>query len=80
MYLVSVSGAKGADVPHAWKRGYVNQGGAGAEVVGLLRLWWGAELWIIVGQQGEYVGWWSWGGVDHRQPRLTAATDHDQHQ
>ena len=53
MYQISVSGARGADVPHAWKRGYINQGGAAAEVTGLVHLWWGCELWIVVGQQGE---------------------------
>ena len=53
MYMISVSGARGADVPHAWKKNFINQGGAGAEVSGLVRLWWGAELWIIVGAQGE---------------------------
>lgn len=60
MYMVSVIGASGADVPHTFLKKN-NPGGHGAEAIGIVKLRWGQQIWFMVGQKGD----WADAGFDN---------------
>ena len=52
-YLISATGASGADVPHSWRH-EENLGGSGVEIIGVFKFWWGCKLSILVGSEGDW--------------------------